>query len=139
MTLKFPAAVLAASLLAGGAFAQDMPAPGLKVEGGTTKGDMLIVPEVMMDKPGFVVIHEMIDGKPVVPQSIGHVAVAAGTTPFVEVPVQGGLKKGTEYMVMLHYDTNDNGEYEFGPGSTDVDTPVTDAAGVVMKPLMTAM
>lgn len=65
----------------------------------------------------------MKDGKIVLPQSIGHTAVSAGTTEDVKVTADMALEEGGEYHAMIHYDTNGNGEYEFGEGSTDIDTP----------------
>jgi len=37
--------------------------------------------------------------------------------------VEGGAMEGTEYVAMIHYETNDNDTYDFAEGMTDVDTP----------------
>lgn len=86
------------------------------------EGDAVVFSSVLIDKDGYVVVHAMEDGKPVLPGSVGHTAVKAGTTEKVSVPLKGA-KAGTDYMAMIHYETNDNGSYDFGDGMTDVDTP----------------
>lgn len=130
-------ALTAAALapLAGAAIAQDAPTPMLVVDGATYKGDTLTIPEVALDKPGYLVVHDSLDGAPVVPDSIVHVPLEGGEAKLVAVPV-AGLESGKEYFVMLHYETNGNTSYDFGPGSTDVDTPVMTAEGT---PLMMAI
>jgi hypothetical protein len=88
----------------------------------TVEGADVTFPSVLIDKDGFVVLHQVKDGKIVLPQSIGHTAVSAGTTEDVKVTADMALEEGGEYHAMIHYDTNGNGEYEFGEGSTDIDT-----------------
>ncbi len=95
----------------------------IAVDGAKIMGDAIVFPSVLIDKDGYVVIHEMKDGAPVLPGSIGHMAVKAGTTADVSVPVAGGAKAGTDYMAMIHYETNGNATYDFAAGMTDVDTP----------------
>ena len=51
----------------------------------------------------------------------------------MEIELEYAPVSGEDYNVMLHQDTNGNGVYEFGPGSTDVDTPVMQNEEVVMK------
>ncbi|WP_181703161.1 DUF7282 domain-containing protein [Chthonobacter albigriseus] len=77
---------------------------------------------VKIDKDGFIVVHAVKDGAPVLPGNVGHAPVKAGTTENVAVPIEG-LEAGGTYMVMLHYDTDGDGKYGFGEGMTDVDTP----------------
>jgi hypothetical protein len=121
LSLGLPATVLgmAAALTVTPAYAKHL---NIAVDGAKVMGDAIIFPSVLIDKDGYVVIHEVKDGTAVIPGSIGHVAVKAGTTENVSVPVVGA-KSGTEYMAMIHYETNGNGTYDFGDGMTDVDTP----------------
>lgn len=102
------------------------------------EGSLVTVPAVVAAKPGYVVIHEAKDGKPVVPQSIGHAAVKAGTNENIQITTDKQLKDGKEYILMLHEETNGNSSYDFGPGSTDVDTPVMADGNAVTTPF-TAM
>lgn len=95
----------------------------IDVEGAVIEGDAIVFPSILIDQDGYVVIHAVENGEPVIPASIGHTAISAGTTENVSVTVEGGAMEGTDYVAMIHYETNDNGTYDFGEGMTDVDTP----------------
>lgn len=99
----------------------------LDLEGVKTDGAMITIPSAMIDKPGFVVIHAVVGGEVVVPASIGHAYIESGTTENVTITADYALKDGEDYIAMLHYDTNGDGEYSFGDGMTDVDTPALNA------------
>lgn len=121
LSLGTSAAVMAmaVALAASPAFAKHL---NIAVDGAKVMGDAIVFPSVLIDKDGYVVIHEVKDGAAVIPGSIGNAAVKAGTTENVSVPVVGATS-GTEYMAMIHYETNGNSTYDFGDGSTDIDTP----------------
>jgi len=114
------AAVITTAMVGTPAFADhlNIAADGIKVE-----GDKVTVPSVLIDESGFVVIHEVLDGAPIVPASIGHAYVEAGTSENVEITTDYPLADGADYIAMLHYDTDGDGVYSFGEGMTDVDTP----------------
>ena len=119
-------AVLAACAPSVGVSAADQSAAG-----------PITVGEVVAEEDGFIVLHRTNeDGSPVVPASIGHAQVSAGTNTDVVVPLDAGetLAAGETLIAMLHVDTNGNGVYEFGPGSTDVDTPATKDGSPVVTP-----
>ncbi len=116
--------VAAAGLVAGPALADHL---NITTDGIMVDGDMVTIPSVLIDEPGFVVIHEVLDGAPVVPASIGHAYVEAGTTENLEIMTDYPLEDGADYIAMLHYDTDGDGEYSFGEGMTDVDTPALNA------------
>lgn len=101
----------------------------IDVEGATIEDGAIVFPAVKIDKDGYVVIHAVENGAPVLPSSIGHAAVSAGDSENVSVEVEGGAQEGTDYVAMIHYETNDNGTYDFGEGMTDVDGPGTKADG----------
>lgn len=83
------------------------------------------VESVGMPSTGWLVIHAMQDGKPVVPASIGHTYVSAGPSKNVVVPLSASVKAGDKVMAMLHLDTGNVKVYEFGNGSVEVhDKPV---------------
>ena len=111
-------AIVASS--AGFAYADHL---NIDVEGAKIEDGAIVFPSVLIDKDGYVVIHAVENGQPAIPASIGHTAVPAGTTENVSVEVEGGAMEGTDYVAMIHYETNDNDTYDFGEGSTDVDTP----------------
>ncbi|WP_099868089.1 DUF7282 domain-containing protein [Pararhizobium haloflavum] len=119
--MKTILAAATASLAVGGiAYADHL---NIDVDGATIEDGAVVFPSVKIDQDGYVVIHAVEDGEPVVPASIGHTAVAAGDSENVTVEVEGGAMEGTEYVAMIHYETNDNGTYDFAEGMTDVDTP----------------
>ncbi|MGJ3264584.1 MAG: DUF7282 domain-containing protein [Salinarimonas sp.] len=119
-------AAAAALAFAGPAAADhlDIEADGVRVDGA-----MVTFPSVKIDEPGFLVLHAVVGGEVVVPASIGHVMVPAGTTADVTVTADYPLAAGEDYIAMLHYDTDGDGAYEFGEGSTDVDGPALNAEG----------
>ncbi|MCO6388931.1 MULTISPECIES: hypothetical protein [unclassified Aliihoeflea] len=95
----------------------------IDVEGATIEGNSVVFPAVKIDQDGYVVIHAVESGEPVIPASIGHTAVSAGDSENVSVEIEGGAMEGTDYVAMIHYETNDNDTYDFAEGMTDVDTP----------------
>ena len=107
--------------------------PSVTIDGVRIDGAMVTIPNITAAEDGFVVIHTMLDGAPVVPASIGHAAVMMGENTDVTVEVNFPFAEGESYMVMLHVDSNDNGMYEFAAGMTDVDTPVMQDGGIVAQ------
>jgi hypothetical protein len=98
---------------------------------------VVTVPAVTMAEDGFLVSHESnAMGKPVAPGSVGFVRLKAGDHSNVEVILHRSVKPGEKLFAMLHHDTGKMGVYEFGPGSTNVDMPVTANGKVVIKPFM---
>jgi len=92
-------------------------------------GNSVTIDSVTIDSDGWLVIHEIKDGKPVVPASIGYVAVKAGTTTNVVVKLDKDVAAGTKVLTMLHVDEGAANSYEF-PGP---DGPVkVDGKPVVM-------
>jgi len=86
-------------------------------------GSSVTVQSVSAASDGWVVIHRIKDGKPVVPASIGHTYIKRGdsqdvTVDLVEAP------EGSELVAMLHVDDGELGAYQFGPGATEYDKPV---------------
>lgn len=94
-------------------------------ENATMAGNSVTFPSVKIDKPGFIVLHAVRDGQVVVPGSVGHTMVEAGTTSDVVVEIDDS--EADSYIAMLHYDTDGDGQYSFGEGMTEVDTPALNA------------
>ncbi|MDQ7080335.1 MAG: hypothetical protein Q9M41_06670 [Paracoccaceae bacterium] len=94
-------------------------------------GNTVTVDSVTIDGDGWLVIHAIKNGKPVVPASIGHVAIKSGTTENVVVKLTRATKPGEKLLPMLHVDQGYMGEYEF-PGA---DHPVMKDGKPVVKPL----
>ncbi|MCP1199870.1 hypothetical protein [Notoacmeibacter sp. MSK16QG-6] len=127
------AAVMALGI--SGAYAQeasDQPADmatmigvdNAKVEDGKITGI-----SVDVNKAGYLVVHDDAAGAP--PASLGHIAVQPGSTENVSIDLTG--EPGSGLSLMLHEETNGNTTYDFGPGSTDVDTPMTVNGEPVVK------
>lgn len=114
-------AVVATLSLGFAAHADDEIDDDISVEGKTVTFE-----EIEAEKPGYVVIHAVQDGTAVVPASIGHAPVQAGENKDVVVTLDDPPAAGAGYVAMLHVETNGNSTYDFGEGSTDVDTPVLD-------------
>lgn len=114
------AAAAASVFMSGVAYADHL---NIDIDGATIEDGALVFPSVKIDMDGYVVIHAVKDGEPVIPASIGHTAVKAGVSENVSVEVEGGAMEGTDYVAMIHYETNGNDTYDFADGMTDVDTP----------------
>jgi uncharacterized protein (DUF2141 family) len=114
----FAGLLLGAAAAAGAASADHL---NITTEGARVDGGMVVFPAVKIDMDGYVVVHAVEGGSPVLPGSIGHTAVPAGISSDVAVAVED-LAPG-DYVAMIHYETNGNGTYDFGEGMADVDTP----------------
>lgn len=87
--------------------------------------ESVIVTHALIPEPGFVVIHETdAAGDVVVPGSLGSAPLSAGDNRGVRVTLDRATRAGETLVAMLHRDTDGDGAYEFGPGSTGVDTPL---------------
>lgn len=121
MRLQILAATLATTTL-GFVGAVQADHVNVAIDGVMAQSGKVTFQSVRIDKDGFVVVHAIKEGSPVLPGNVGHSMVMAGTTENVEVAVEG-LEPGATYLVMLHYDTDADGKLGFGEGSTTVDTP----------------
>lgn len=121
--IRMTSVAIGLALAASGAGIAHADHLNIDVDGAKIENGAIVFPSVRIDKDGYVVIHAVENGEAVIPASIGHTAVHTGTTENVSVEVEGGAMEGTDYVAMIHYETNDNDTYDFGDGSTDVDTP----------------
>jgi len=97
--------------------------PSIEVNDQPVKDGVVMASKVTLDKPGFVVIHKVIDGT--FADVIGNSELLeAGTYSNVEIELTD-FSKETQLNAMLHYDNGD-GSYEFpGPdGPTVMDDEV---------------
>lgn len=101
-------------------------AAGVSIDGATAT-----FANVTAESDGYLVVHTVLDGAPVVPASIGHVPVKAGDNADLAVTIEYNFVAGETYFAMLHEETNGNDTYDFGEGMTDVDTPVMSGGKVV--------
>ena len=94
----------------------------------------VVVKSVTAAADGWVVIHAIEDGKPIVPASIGYTYDKAATTENVYVALTGEYD-GDTVIAMLHVDDGELGVYEFGPGSVTNDKPVVVDGGPLVSPI----
>jgi hypothetical protein len=139
ISLKLRTTAAAAGLAIGGLVLLAAPTfaaeASLSVSNQMMMGKTVTIENVDIPQDGFVVIHAATaEGKPVVPGSIGHTAVKAGSNQNVTVELTADVAAGAKLFAMLHGDTGTMGEYEFGAGSVDVDKPVVMDGKPVIKP-----
>ena len=106
--------------------------PRLAVANQITSADTLVIPAVVLDKPGYVAVHGEKDGKMVVDPPLGvSVLLPAGLSRNVSIPLTR-LATGVQTVhPMLHVEGNGNETYNF-PGP---DGPVTFQGNVLMAPM----
>jgi hypothetical protein len=115
----------------------DNMSPMVDVSKAKIEGSKITGVTAQIDKPGYLVIHNKGAGAP--PASLGHIALDPGTTRAVNIESDSTLDPSSDITLMLHYETNDNNSYDFGPGSTDVDTPVMVGDKAINVPVKGAM
>ena len=130
------AALTAATTLAG---AQDVtdtaPAPpsietgngqhnAIMVEGAVRTGATFRFPMVRIDRNGFLVMHPFRDGTPVPTEYVAAVPVPQGISHNVKITPNDSPQTGDMYIVMLHYDMNDDRIFDFNDGVAVPDAPV---------------
>lgn len=108
-------------------------APFLDTTDAMIEGSSITNVSVQIDQPGYIVIHDEAAGAP--PASLGHLAIQPGKTGDLTIEAEGELDPANNITLMLHYETNDNNTYDFGPGMTDVDGPVSVGDAVVTAPV----
>ena len=114
--------------------AQDAAKPGLTVSP-QAAGSTVTIDAATIPADGWLVIHAINGGKPVVPGSLGDAPVKAGANTAVTVTLSEPAKPGTKVLAMLHGDTGETGVYEFGPDSVSEDKPLFVDGKPVVKPV----
>lgn len=74
----------------------------------TFRGDsvILIFPKIVIEKPGFIVLHPVMDGRPNGDMVSGFSYLNAGTNEDVAVHLDTPADPGRKFLVMLHSDVN---------------------------------
>lgn len=113
------------------------PAPtgSLKVDNQTISQNTVIISEITLSDPGWVVVHaDNGQNAPVVPDIISTpVWLDAGTHTQVEVPLKKDVSfsDGDLLWAMLHTDSGVMGTYEFD-GQSDADGPILNADEMIV-------
>lgn len=79
----------------------------------TRAGNTLTIPKIMIEKDGWLVAHPFKDGKPNGQIYVGASFLKAGENNHVDLKVYRELEPGTPLVVMLHFDENQNGAFDF--------------------------
>jgi S-layer glycoprotein len=96
----------------------------------------VLITSVTASQNGWVVVHESnADGTVKVPDNIGKMAVKAGTTTNLSIPLDKQVANGAKLWPMLHIDVGQPGVYEF-PGA---DVPVAANGEIVMVPVVVSV
>lgn len=85
----------------------------ITVENIKKQGNTLIFPEVQIEGDGWLVIHPFMNGAPNGDRVVGRTFLKAGTNSDVEIEIPKGIAVGEMMIVMLHSDSNQNGEFDF--------------------------
>jgi len=111
------------------------PAPAIEVEGQEVQDGAVVVARVMIDKPGWLVLHPEAQGGG--PDAAAALALlyfdAPGEYRDIEAPFTSNLTGEQTVYAMLHYDDPADGDYTFAPGETD-DPPVIVEGNIVVRP-----
>lgn len=102
--------------------------PNLKVSSQVLVGNELTIDSLYLDKPGYLVIHKNIEGKP--GPVIGKSDLISGEKINFKIIIDAS-QAGTKVFPMLHYDDDSDGIYGF----PDEDKPVTLEGNVLVKPI----
>ncbi|MEM9233749.1 MAG: hypothetical protein AAGA69_05865 [Pseudomonadota bacterium] len=101
------------------------------LDSATRDGATFTFPEVMIDAPGWLVMHPFADGQPVPTVYVGATLLAAGLNTDVQLTVTTEPETGEMFVVMLHYDVNEDGIFDFNDGITVPDRPVFEGETLV--------
>ena len=82
-------------------------------QGISRSGATFTVPEAKIDRNGWLVIHQVVNGKPVGEKYLGATYIAAGVNKNVVVTVDYTPQSGETFLIMLHSDVNENKVFDF--------------------------
>jgi hypothetical protein len=82
-------------------------------EGATRDGSRFTFPEVRIDGNGWLVMHPFEDGKPNGNVYVGATFVPDGENRDVGITIDSLPDAGDMFIVMLHRDVNENGNFDF--------------------------
>lgn len=138
--------IAATALLPAAALAQEGDAPAderpqitlgngensaIIVDGATRTGATFRFPTVKIDRSGFLVMHPFRDGVPEGTVYVGAAPVPAGISHNVPITIESVPETGDMFIVMLHYDMNDDRIFDFGDGITVPDVPVFEGSTMI--------
>lgn len=96
------------------------------------QSETITIPSVTMPQPGFVAVRPMLNNRPAGPGTIGYAEVPAGRSENIQVELNYAPVAGESYAVMLQANTDNDGQFEYEHGRTNVDVPLTRQGRPVM-------
>ena len=78
-----------------------------------TNSTGITFPEVVIENPGWIVLHPVIDGKPNGDIVSGFTYLQAGENTGVTINMHHPADKGAKYLVMLHSDVDSDRVFDF--------------------------
>ncbi|NVE94242.1 DUF7282 domain-containing protein [Altererythrobacter lutimaris] len=78
-----------------------------------TNSTSLTFDEVVIEKAGWIVLHPIIDGRPNGDIVSGFARLEAGRNEEVSIRMHHPADAGSQYIVMLHSDANEDGVFDF--------------------------
>ena len=99
-------------------------ANAIMLEGVTREGATFTFKEVKIDRPGWLVMHPFRNGAPVPTEYVGATLLSQGSHQDVEITINSEPEAGEMFVIMLHYDVNEDGIFDFNDGVTVPDAPV---------------
>lgn len=85
----------------------------IETAGATRDGATFVFPEITIAGNGWLVMHPFKDGKPDGKVVAGYSPLPDGRSENVKISVDPAPATGDYFIVMLHSDANDNGEFDF--------------------------
>jgi hypothetical protein len=85
----------------------------IMTNGVVRQGSTFTFGQVEIDGNGWLVIHQIVDGKPVGEKYLGATYLESGKVKDVAVTVDYEPKEGEAFVVMLHRDVNENKTFDF--------------------------
>ena len=110
----------------------------IMAEGMTQNGATFTFKEVNIEGNGFLVLHPFKEGKPHGIVYVGSTYVKHGKNKNVSITVKDMPKSGEHYLVMLHWDVDQDKNFDFGDGITVPDAPLFEGTKMVAFPIKAA-
>lgn len=82
-------------------------------EGATREGAIFRFPEVVIDRNGWLVMHPFENGRPKGEVYVGARYLPKGSHEDVTIAIESAPEPGDMFIVMLHYDVNDDKNFDF--------------------------
>lgn len=107
----------------------------IMAEGMQQDGATFTFKEVNIEGNGWLVLHPFKEGKPHGVVYVGSTYVKHGQNKDVKITVKDMPKPGENYLVMLHWDVDQDKNFDFGDGITVPDAPLFEGTKMIAFPI----